>query len=100
MDGIIANLQGICDLADKYGAMVMVDDSHASGFVGKHGKGSTEHCGVMGRVDMITGTFGKAWAALPAASPPASGKSLTSCASGAAPISSPTPWLPPWLPAR
>lgn len=60
MDGIIANLQGVCDLADKYGAMVMVDDSHASGFVGKHGRGSTEHCGVMGRVDVITGTFGKA----------------------------------------
>ena len=60
MDGIIANLQGVCDLADKYGAMVMVDDSHASGFVGNHGRGSTEHCGVMGRVDVITGTFGKA----------------------------------------
>ena len=50
----------VCDLADQYGAMVMVDDSHASGFVGKHGRGSTEHCGVMGRVDVITGTFGKA----------------------------------------
>ena len=60
MDGIIANLQGVCDLADKYGAMVMVDDSHASCFVGKHGRGSTEHCGVMGRVDIITSTLGKA----------------------------------------
>ncbi len=60
MDGIIANLKGVCDLADKYGAMVMVDDSHASGFVGKTGRGTTEHCGVMGRVDIITGTFGKA----------------------------------------
>ncbi len=60
MDGIIANLQGVCDLADKYNAMVMVDDSHASGFVGPTGRGSVEHCGVMGRVDIITGTFGKA----------------------------------------
>lgn len=60
MDGIIANLQGVCDLADRYGAMVMVDDSHATGFVGKTGRGATEHCGVMGRVDIITGTFGKA----------------------------------------
>jgi glycine C-acetyltransferase len=60
MDGIIANLGGVCDLADKYGAMVMVDDSHAVGFVGKHGRGSAEHCGVEGRVDIITGTLGKA----------------------------------------
>ena len=60
MDGIIANLKGVCDLADKYNALVMVDDSHASGFVGKRGRGSTEYCGVMGRVDVITGTFGKA----------------------------------------
>ncbi|MBX3596066.1 MAG: glycine C-acetyltransferase [Rhizobiaceae bacterium] len=60
MDGIIADLQGVCDLADKYGAMVMVDDSHAVGFVGKHGRGSAEHCGVEGRVDIITGTLGKA----------------------------------------
>ncbi|MDX0852380.1 glycine C-acetyltransferase [Sinorhizobium medicae] len=60
MDGIIANLQGVCDLADKYGAMVMVDDSHAVGFVGKHGRGSAEHCGVEGRIDIITGTLGKA----------------------------------------
>ncbi len=60
MDGIIANLQGVCDLAEKYDAMVMVDDSHAVGFVGKHGRGSPEHCGVEGRVDIITGTLGKA----------------------------------------
>ncbi|QPC86876.1 glycine C-acetyltransferase [Mesorhizobium sp. NBSH29] len=60
MDGIIANLKGVCDLADKYGAMVMVDDSHAVGFVGKNGRGSAEHCGVEGRVDIITGTLGKA----------------------------------------
>lgn len=60
MDGIIANLQGICDLAEKYGAMVMVDDSHAVGFLGEHGRGSVEYCGVEGRVDIITGTLGKA----------------------------------------
>lgn len=60
MDGIIANLKGICDLADKYNALVMVDDSHASGFIGAHGKGTSEHCGVIGRVDIITSTFGKA----------------------------------------
>jgi glycine C-acetyltransferase len=60
MDGIIANLGGVCDLAEKYGAMVMVDDSHAVGFVGANGRGSAEHCGVEGRVDIITGTLGKA----------------------------------------
>ena len=60
MDGYIANLQGICDLADEYGALVMVDDSHATGFIGAHGKGTQEHCGVMGRVDIITSTLGKA----------------------------------------
>ena len=60
MDGFIANLKGICDLADKYGAMVMVDDSHAVGFMGKHGKGTPEYCNVLGRVDIITGTLGKA----------------------------------------
>ena len=60
MDGIIANLKGVCDLADKYHALVMVDDSHAVGFVGKHGRGTAEHCGVEGRVDIITGTLGKA----------------------------------------
>jgi len=60
MDGFIANLKGICDLADKFDAMVMVDDSHAVGFMGKHGKGTHEHNNVMGRVDIITGTLGKA----------------------------------------
>ena len=60
MDGYIANLKGICDLADEYDAMVMVDDSHAVGFMGEHGRGTAEYCGVMGRVDIITGTFGKA----------------------------------------
>ncbi|HUS36731.1 MAG TPA: glycine C-acetyltransferase [Verrucomicrobiae bacterium] len=60
MDGYIANLRGICDLAEKYGSLVMVDDSHAVGFVGKRGRGTHEHCDVMGRVDIITGTLGKA----------------------------------------
>ncbi|MBL8181960.1 MAG: glycine C-acetyltransferase [Blastocatellia bacterium] len=60
MDGFIAPLKEICDLADKYDAMVMVDDSHAVGFVGKTGRGTHEHCDVMGRVDVITGTLGKA----------------------------------------
>ncbi len=60
MDGIIANLKGVCDLADEFGAMVMVDDSHATGFTGPTGRGSHEHNGVMGRVDIITTTFGKA----------------------------------------
>ena len=60
MDGIIANLKGICDLADKHRALVMVDDSHAVGFVGTKGKGTPEHCGVLGRVDLLTGTLGKA----------------------------------------
>ena len=60
MDGILANLKAVCDLADRYGAMTMVDDSHAVGFVGEHGRGTHEHCGVMGRIDVITGTLGKA----------------------------------------
>lgn len=60
MDGYIANLKDICDLADKYNAMVMVDDSHAVGFMGKHGKGTHEYNNVLGRVDIITGTLGKA----------------------------------------
>lgn len=60
MDGVIANLNGVCDLADEYGALVMVDDSHAVGFVGQNGRGTHEHCDVMERVDIITGTLGKA----------------------------------------
>jgi glycine C-acetyltransferase len=60
MDGFIAPLQAICDLADKYNALVMVDDSHAVGFMGKQGRGTHEHCGVMGRIDILTGTLGKA----------------------------------------
>ena len=60
MDGYIAKLPEICDLADKYDALLMVDDSHATGFMGAAGRGTHEHCGVMGRVDIITSTFGKA----------------------------------------
>ncbi|WFQ78885.1 glycine C-acetyltransferase [Xenorhabdus sp. SF857] len=60
MDGVIADLKSICDLADEFGALVMVDDSHAVGFVGKHGRGTHEYCDVMGRIDIITGTLGKA----------------------------------------
>ncbi|HZW98829.1 MAG TPA: aminotransferase class I/II-fold pyridoxal phosphate-dependent enzyme, partial [Trueperaceae bacterium] len=60
MDGVIADLEAICDLADEYGALVMVDDSHAVGFVGEQGRGTHEHAGVMDRVDIITGTLGKA----------------------------------------
>ncbi|NRF87441.1 glycine C-acetyltransferase [Burkholderia gladioli] len=60
MDGIIADLKGVCDLADRYGALVMVDDSHAVGFIGEHGRGTPEHCGVADRVDIVTGTLGKA----------------------------------------
>ena len=60
MDGVIANLKGVCDLADQYQALVMVDDSHAVGFVGANGRGTHEYCEVMGRVDIITGTLGKA----------------------------------------
>ncbi|QJR81036.1 glycine C-acetyltransferase [Alteromonas pelagimontana] len=60
MDGVIANLKGICDLADKHDALVMVDDCHATGFLGENGRGSHEYCDVMGRVDILTGTLGKA----------------------------------------
>ena len=60
MDGIVADLKSICDLAEEYDALVMVDDSHATGFMGATGRGTPEHCGVADRVDIITGTFGKA----------------------------------------
>jgi glycine C-acetyltransferase len=60
MDGYIANLRAVCELADKHHALVMVDDSHAVGFMGRTGRGTHEHCGVMGRVDVLTGTLGKA----------------------------------------
>ena len=98
MDGYIANLQGICDLADEFDALVMVDDSHAVGFMGDKGRGTPEFCGVQGRVDILTGTFGKAWVGPPAATPPPGRRSWTCCASAAGPTSSPTPWLRPSAP--
>ncbi|WP_127347160.1 glycine C-acetyltransferase [Pseudidiomarina mangrovi] len=60
MDGVIANMKGVCDLADQYGALVMMDDCHATGFLGANGKGTHEYCGVLGRIDFLTGTLGKA----------------------------------------
>jgi glycine C-acetyltransferase len=60
MDGTIANLKAICDLAEKYDALTMIDDAHAAGFLGPTGRGTHEYCGVMGRIDIITGTLGKA----------------------------------------
>jgi glycine C-acetyltransferase len=60
MDGVIANLKGIVDLAETYDALTMIDDAHAAGFLGKTGRGTHEHCGVMGKIDIITGTLGKA----------------------------------------
>lgn len=60
MDGVVADLKSVCDLAEKYDALVMVDESHAAGFIGKTGRGTIEHCGVEGRVDIVTGTLGKA----------------------------------------
>lgn len=60
MDGVIVNLKGVCDLVDKYDVLVMVDDFYAVGFVGENGRGFYEYCDVMGRVDIIIGTFGKA----------------------------------------
>ena len=60
MDGYIANLNGICDLADEFDALVMVDDSHSVGFMGAHGRGTAEYCSCMDRIDIVTGTFGKA----------------------------------------
>ena len=60
MDGYIANLRVIVELAEKYNALTMIDDCHATGFVGERGRGTAEHCGVMGKIDIITGTLGKA----------------------------------------
>ncbi len=60
MDGVIANLPGICELAERHDALVMVDDSHATGVLGEHGRGTHEHHGVVGRIDILTGTLGKA----------------------------------------
>ncbi len=94
MDGYIAKLGEICDLAEKHGAMVMVDDSHAVGFMGAHGRGTQEHCGVMGRVDFMTGTFGKALGVPPAATSRASGRPSNGCGRRPVPTYSRTPWPP------
>lgn len=69
MDGVVANLPAICDLAEKYGALVMVDDSHAVGFMGANGRGTHEYHDVIDRIDIITGTLGKAWAVRQAVTP-------------------------------
>ena len=100
MDGYIAPLAAICDLAEKYGALVHVDDSHATGVVGEGGRGTPEHCGVMDRVDIITGTLGKALGGASGGFTSAPGRrSSTSSASARAPISSPTPSPRRWSPA-
>ena len=98
MDGYFANLAAICDLADRYSALVMVDDSHAVGFVGKTGRGTQELHGVMGRVDILTGTLGKALAGRAADIRAAGEKSSSCCGSARGPICSRIRW-PPALPA-
>ena len=92
MDGIIADLKSICDLAEKYDALVMVDDSHAVGFMGKTGRGSHEYCNVMGRVDIITGTLGKALGGASGGYTSGAPSSSRCCASGRVPICSRTRW--------
>ena len=92
MDGIICNLQGVCDLADKYNALVMVDDSHAVGFVGKTGRGTPEYCGVQGRVDIITGPWARRLAELPADIHPDVKRSLIFFVREAVRTSFPTLW--------
>ncbi len=79
MDGIIADLKSICELADKYNAFVMVDDSHAVGFIGENGRGTPEYCGVANRVDILTGTLGKALGELRAAIPLVAKKLSNGC---------------------
>lgn len=81
MDGVIADLKSICDLADEYQALVMVDDSHAVGFVGENGRGSHEYCEVMGRIDIITGTLGKALGGASGGYTAAKKRSLSGCVS-------------------
>lgn len=92
MDGVIANLKGVCDLADKYDALVMVDDSHAVGFVGENGRGSHEYCDVMGRVDIITGTLGKALGGASGGYTAARKEVVEWLRQRSAHICSPTPW--------
>ena len=95
MDGYIAKLPDICELADKHKAMVVVDDSHATGFFGPTGRGTAEYFGVQDRVDIVDSTFGKALGARRAASPAASARSSTCCATARGRTCSPTRWPPP-----
>jgi len=97
MDGTIADLKSICDLADQYSALVLVDDSHAVGFMGKTGRGTHEHAGVMGRVDILTGTLGKALGGASGGYVSGKRRSLTCCANGRGPIFSLIPWPQRWL---
>ena len=92
MDGYFAPLPGICDLADRYGALVMVDDSHAVGFMGERGRGTPELFDVIGRVDIITGTLGKAWAARRAVTWPPIRDRRPAAPTRSSPTCSPMPW--------
>ena len=100
MDGSYAPLDGICDLADEFEAMVLVDDSHAVGFVGDGGRGTPELFGVMDRVDIITGTLGKALGGASGGYVSSHRRSSTCCGSARAPTCSPTRWLRPSWPGR
>ncbi len=90
MDGTIAQLDKICDLADQYGAMTMIDECHASGFLGRTGRGTAEYRNVLGRIDIITGTYGKALGGASGGFTAAGKKSLNCSASGRGPICFPT----------
>lgn len=98
MDGVIANLKGVCDLADKYDALVMVDDSHAVGFVGENGRGSHEYCDVMGGSILSPARSVKHWAGLLVVIPRRAKKWLSGCASVLVRTCSPTRWHRPLLP--
>lgn len=100
MDGSYAPLDQICDLADEYEAMVLVDDSHAVGFVGEGGRGTPELFGVMDRVDIITGTLGKALGGASAGTSPATRRSSTCCVSAPGRTCSRTRWPPRWWPVH
>ncbi len=92
MDGVLADLPAICELADEFDALVMVDDSHAVGFVGPTGRGTPEHHGVTERVDIVTGTLGKASAVRPAGTRREGRRSSRGCGSGPGRTCSPTRW--------